>query len=213
VKPILALVLGRDHRRSDDGVRPDRRKACGFIRQGARCDPDGLGEVGDDRGIDRIRFRPLTEGLGEAANLDWIDDDNCEAGGGEAGRDHGLETTGRFEGDEAGRKRSAPSTSSSRPGRCARDGEGFSARTRGDVQAILGDIDTDDDLIRADPSLPHRARSAAPATFQVRWTQGRSDTASHRNPRYASRGNQTYKRRGGTDIGFSPIERLPCARD
>ena len=166
---LLTLLLGADHLDNLASALHQIGEKYGLgIGQRAGCDPGGLGEVSDDRGIDRIGLGPLAERLGEAANLSWIDDNDCEPGGGEAGGDHGLEAAGRLEGDEVGCERLEPFDQFIEPGRGTRDKEGFSARTHGDVEAVLGDIDTDDDLIHADPSLPNRARSAAPATVRVR---------------------------------------------
>jgi hypothetical protein len=56
----------------------------------------------------------------------------------------------------------------------------FSAWTHDDVEAVLRKVDTNNDPIRADPSLPKRAsRFAAPATVRVQWIDGRGPTLSH----------------------------------
>ena len=177
---LLALLLGADHFDNLTPARDKFREMAGFrVRQRPDLGLGGLGEVSDDGGIDRIGLGALADGLGEGAYLGGIDDDEGEAGAGKAGSGDLLESAGGFYGDDGRAEREELLAKGCEAGAIARDGEHFSARTHGDIQAVLGDIDTDDDIFHSDPSLPNRARSAAPATVRVRWTNGRGAMLSH----------------------------------
>src|SRR6202007_1206829 len=60
------------------------------------------------------------------------------------------------------------------------------------VQAVLGNVDTDNDGVHLFPSLSKRARWAALATVRVRWNDGRRPTLGYgihspRMTRYSAR--------------------------
>ena len=184
--PLLALLLGADHLDDLAAARDEFRQMAGFF-VGERSDLrlGRLGEVGDDGGIDRIGLGALADGLGERPHLSRVDDDEREAGAGEGGGGDLLEAACRLDGDDGGAEGDELLAQGCETGAVAFDGEDVSARTHGDVEAVLGDIDTDSDSFHSDPSLPNRARFAAPATVRVRVDDERGTRLSHglRGPR------------------------------
>ena len=56
----------------------------------------------------------------------------------------------------------------------------LSTRTNSDIETIFRHVDTDNDHVYGDPSLPNWAsHSAAPATVRVRWNDKRGATLTH----------------------------------
>src|SRR5690606_25714640 len=145
--------------------------AGGLIRQGARFGADGLGEVGDDGGVDRVGFGEPADGAGEVADLARVDDRERQAGGGQAVRDHGLEAAGGFEHHELDGVRAQACDEDRDAFAVPRDGEGLPARPQVNVQLILGDIDTGEHRIPL-PYLQMRARNAALATVRAERIHG-----------------------------------------
>ena len=119
---LLALAFGADH--LDDlppagdqiGQQPRR-----LVRQRPRLGLGRFGEVGDDRGIDRIGLGALPERLGEGADLGRIDDHDRQSGRRQRRRHDGLEAAGGLQRDDVRRQAAAavPSAAPGRP-RCAR---------------------------------------------------------------------------------------------
>ena len=77
------------------------------------------------------------------------------------------------QGDEGRAERLQPADEIGEAGVVATDAEGLAGGLDVHVEAVLGDIDTDEDWFH-DPSLRMRARDAAQATVRVRcWNRGR----------------------------------------
>ena len=72
-----------------------------FIRNGAWLWLHGFSEARNDRCVQRIGFRELSAGLGEGADLPWIDHRQRQSFGGKRGGDDGLEAAGRFKHDQS----------------------------------------------------------------------------------------------------------------
>jgi hypothetical protein len=179
--PCLALAFGPDH--FDDlppaGDEIGQQPRC-HVRQRTWFGFGRLGEVGDDRGVDRITLGMLADRLGEGPDLGWVDDNDRELRGRQRRRRDRLEAAGGFEGDDVRRKLSQPGRQLLQAGGITLDHEYISTRTHGDIEVVLGNVDTNGDAVHGDPSLPNRAsRFAAPATVRVRWNDGRGTKLSH----------------------------------
>jgi hypothetical protein len=111
---------------------------------------------------------------GVAPHLRRIDHDDGKPGAAQPGDDHRLEAARRLDRNERRRKLPQPRDQGFEPFAVARDGEGRPRRARMNIQTILRHVDADIKLFHHDPSLPKRARLAAPATVRVlQWINGR----------------------------------------
>jgi uncharacterized protein (AIM24 family) len=156
--PFLALALGADHL---DDLPPARNQVCketrGFIGQRPRLGLGCLGEVGDDGCVDGICLCTLADRLGEGADLGRINDDDRQPCGSQGRSRNRFEASGGFQDDERGSQRLEPLHQQLQATRVAFDNEHLSTGTQGDVETIFGDVDTNDDAVHGDPSLPNRA--------------------------------------------------------
>ena len=77
---------------------------------GQRSDlrPDGIGEVGDDRGVEAVGLGPLTGGLSELPDLAGDNHHHRQPGGGQGGDDRGLVAAGGLQDDPLGLDRDEP---------------------------------------------------------------------------------------------------------
>ena len=178
---LLALAFGPDH---CDDLAPPRNKIGQqpglLVGQRARLKVGGLGEMRNDPGIDRIGLSSLAERLGEGSHLRRVDDRTRQPRGRQSGCHHGFKAPGRLQRNNMRRKLAQPRHQLLNPSRITADSECFSTRTHCDVEAVLRNVDTNNDPIHVDPSLPKRAsRIAAPATVRVLWIDGRGPTLSH----------------------------------
>jgi hypothetical protein len=125
-------------------------------------------------------FARCPSALGEGPYLRRVHDGDRQLGARQGRGDDGLEATGRFERDEL-RPECPQSVDQGFEARAVTlDRECFSARKNGNVEPIFRDVDTDDDHVHGDPSLPNRASfRAAQATVRVRWNDGRGTELSH----------------------------------
>ena len=200
-----ALALGGHH---GDDLAPSRDELGEQAGLRVLERPDlrrgGLDEVRDHGGVDGVGLRPLAERAGKGADLGRVDDDDGQAGLGEA-RDHdGLEASGRLKPDRLGSHGAQPLDQRGDAFGVARDIEAVVRATNVHVEAILGNVDTDDggDGVHCLPSLRKRASLAAQATVRVQWNgergpmlthglgvpEGRRPHARHRHRHYTSVG-------------------------
>src|SRR5262245_64111674 len=92
---------------------------------------------------------------------------------------NGLQAAGGLEHDEVGLQNLETRNEVVEPGTSARGGKIFTTWTHGNIEAVLGYVDTNGDLLHGDPSLSKRARGAAPTTVRVRWNGGRGAMLSN----------------------------------
>ena len=158
-RPLLALALGADHLDDLPAARDEiGQQPRGLIGQRPRLGLGCLGEMGDHGGVDRIGLGALADRLGEGADLGRIDDDDRQPCG-RQGRPPRPSRSLRWPPGRrcAGASGLSRCTSSSRPPALRSTDEHLSTGTHGDVQTIFGDVDTNDDAVHGDPSLPNRA--------------------------------------------------------
>ena len=126
-------------------------------------------------------FARLPSAPAKGADLGRVDDDDGQAGLGEA-RDHdGLEASGRLKPDRLGSHCAQPLDQRGDAFGVARDIEAVVRATNVHVEAILGNVDTDDggDGVHCLPSLRKRASLAAQATVRVQWNGERGPMLTH----------------------------------
>jgi hypothetical protein len=178
---LLALAFGPKH--CDDlAPPPDKigQQPGLLVWQRARLKVGRLGEMRNDPGIDRIGLSALAERLGEGTDLRRVNDRDGQPCGPQGGCHHGLKAPGRLQRNKMWRKLAQPHDQLLQPSRITANRERFSTWTHCDVEAVLRNVDTNNDLIHVDPSLPKRASHfAAPATVRVLWIDGRGPTLSH----------------------------------
>src|SRR5258707_13773607 len=99
--------------------------------------------------------------------------------GSQSGCHYGLKAPGRLQRNKMWRKLTQPRDQLLHPSRITANGECFSTWTHCDVEAVLRNVDTKNDPIHVDPSLPKRAsRFAAPPTVRVLLIDWRGSTLS-----------------------------------
>jgi len=174
---VQALALRHDH--LDDLAATGHQvgqQAGRPIGQRTDLRPRGLGEAGDNPGIDRIGLGALSKSVGEVADLGRVDHDDRHAFARQGGRYDGLVSAGRLEGDQT-RRTAEPPAQFTKPLTIARHRPGLSRRQDMNVQAILRYVDADNgELFHGDPSLRKRARGPARATVRVHWNDRRATT-------------------------------------
>jgi hypothetical protein len=111
------------------------------VGDGARFGADGLGEVGQDRGIERVGLGQPADAFGVAARLAGVDDGGREARGGEGGHDRDLVAAGGLQ-DEGGRLQlPEPAHQLGDAGLVVGHPEGQAEGPGMDVEVVLGDVD------------------------------------------------------------------------
>src|SRR6516225_701559 len=180
ISPFLTLPLGADHLDDLTPAGDEIGKLLGsLVAQRPWCDAGRFAEVGDHAGIDRVGLGPLTDGLGESANLRRIGDRHRQTSCCQCRHHDGLETSGGLEHDEVGLQYLEAADEIVQSGTIARDDETLTTRTHGNIEAVFRNVDTAYGLVHGDPSLSNRARRAAPATVRVRWNGRRSTRLSN----------------------------------
>jgi hypothetical protein len=148
--------------------RPTRHKfsqRLGFgVRDRPRGRANGLGEVGDRRGVQAIGLSELAGRAGKIADLTPVDYRQGQMRCGKGACDHRLVSARRLERSQGGRKRAQALDKTLQALVVACDGEGLAAWADADVQPILRHIDSNKHIHL--PSLHMRARNAAPATVR-----------------------------------------------
>ena len=160
-----AVFLRHDHL---DDLPPARHKFAQRLGFGVRDRPrrraNGLGEVGDRRGVQAIGLSELSGRAGKISDLTRIDHRQGQMRGGKGACDHCLVPARRLERDEDGSKSAQAFDKTLKTFVVARDNEGLSAWADADVQPILRHVDPNEHIHL--PSLHMRARDAAPATVR-----------------------------------------------
>ena len=148
-----AIRLGAQHVHELTAPGDQFAEVLGLLRrQRADGGPHGLGEVGDDAGIERVGLGQEAGGAGEVPDLTGIDDGDREAGAGQRGRDGGFVAARGFEGDEGGRQGAQAVDEGGQSRLVVRDREGLPGGAHVDVELGLGDIEADEEVVH-DPSL------------------------------------------------------------
>ena len=112
----------------------------------------GFGKAGDDVGVQRIGFGEGPRGAGEIPDLAGIDDRHRQVGAGQRGGHGGLIASGGFEDHQRGAQSPAAGRRLDEPGLIMGDDEGLPRGAHVAVEVVLGDIETDEELVH-DPSL------------------------------------------------------------
>ena len=141
--------------------------------------PGGGGKVGDHRGVDRVGLGAPAERAGEVAHLRRVDHHDRQPGRTECGRHHALVAARGLQRHKLRRERSQAFDQGIQPGRVAADRKRLARRMAGNVEAILGYVDTDAGGFHDDPSLRKRASLAAQATVRVHRNDGGGPSLSH----------------------------------
>ncbi len=124
---------------------------------------DGLGEMGDDAGVDRVGLGEPSNGAGELAHLARVDNSDRQTGLGQRRGDDALVAAAGFHGDEPGPQRLETADQIGQAVRVGGASERGPAGAHMHVHAALGDIDADEALggrrLIHHPSSSMRARA------------------------------------------------------
>jgi len=164
-RETTTIFLRHDHLDDLPSAGHEFTQRLGFVvshRLGGRA--DGLGEMGDCRGVQAIGLGELAGGTREVADLPRIDHRERQMGGGEGAGRHGLIAARRLHDDQDRSQGAQALAKTLQTFTVTRDGEGLPTRPDADVQPILRHIDSNEHIHL--PSLHMRARDAAPATVR-----------------------------------------------
>ena len=124
---------------------------------------DGLGEVGQDLGVDAVGLGQPAGGLGEVAGLAGVDRGGRDAGDLQGGQQGQLQAAGGLDDDQGRGQGLEPGDQGGDAGRVVGVAGHLAAGPGGGVEVGLGDIDADEDrvwypwvsaLVRVIPACP-----------------------------------------------------------
>src|SRR5579871_1932019 len=172
---LLALAFGTDHL---DDLPPPRNKvgqqSRRLVRERTRLWLGRLRKMRDDSRINWIGLCALADCLGKGANLGRIDDDDWKLSRSQSCRRNRLEAAGCLQSNNSRRNGFKPLDQLLKPRRITLHHKELTTGTNCDVEPVFRNVDTNDDVLHVDPSLPNRAsRFAAPATVRVQRNRGR----------------------------------------
>ncbi len=159
-----ALLLGVDH---DHELAASREQLAQAQRERIghrlRLGPDGIGEMGDDAGIDGVGLGEPADRAGEFAHLTWVDDGDRQAGLGQRRGDDALIAAARLHGDELRPQRLQAARQVGQAVGVGRADEPGAVRANMHVDPALGDVDADETVgggrLIHHPSSSMRARA------------------------------------------------------
>jgi hypothetical protein len=147
---VAAVALGDQHL---EQLAPARHQgaevAGGLVRQGPHRRPDRLGEAGDRRRVQPVGLRQPARGAGEGPHPARVDDRDRQAGRGQGRREADLQPPVASSTTSAGASATRRSTSAATLLVVVVEGEALAGGARVDVEAVLGDVDADEDGVVA----------------------------------------------------------------
>jgi hypothetical protein len=147
------IGLGPEHLDQLTAAGDELAEALGvFARQRADDRAHGLGKASDDLDVQGVSLGEHPGGAGEIPDLAGVDDGDRQTGAGQGGRHGGLVAPRGFEDDQRGPQRLQPRPELGQPGLIVGDHEGLSGGANVDIEVVLGDIETDEEMVHA-PSL------------------------------------------------------------
>jgi hypothetical protein len=127
--------------------------------------------VSEDRCVNRVGLCEPSCGSGKRSHLTRIDDCHSDAGSGQVGSEHGLESGGRLKHDEIRVSLAQPIDKPSNAGLRVWLLGHFTARANVQVQCRLADVDADPDTARlghSNPSIFGAKLNLADASYELR---------------------------------------------
>ena len=137
---LQRLRFGRGHD-ADEAI--PRRVAC-----------QHLGQFSNRLGVDPLGFGELAHRLGDISRLARLDDGHCPTGCLQSAGQISLQPTRGFHDDQINRDASQPSAEEVMTGVIVGEGRYPTANPNGGIDALFGDVDTDNKGFRHVPVLP-----------------------------------------------------------
>jgi len=139
------VLLGRRHpEQLPPAVEQLGQGAGAGVREGPDRGPDGLGEVGQDGGVEGVRLGRPAGRLGEPPGLGRVDDGGRHPGRVEGHDGRVLEAAGGLDHDERRGHPADPGDEGGDPGRVVGEPLGAAGRSGVGVEEVLGHVDADE---------------------------------------------------------------------